>query len=380
MKVYDAAIIGGGPAGAGLAVLLAKAGRSVVLFEKEKEPHDKVCGEFISHEGAFYLSKLGLSLESIGSEPIGEVRLAGRGGPAAAPLPFTAQSLSRRALDEAMLANAAAAGAEIQRGLRIKMLKREAGGWRAEAEGGDAVLAWQAFLATGKHDLKGWRRPPGSQPDLIAFKMYWRLQPSEAAALAGAVELLLFPGGYAGLQPVEGSRANLCLLVRKSVYASRYGSWESLLDAMQAENPTLARRLNGAVPLLERPLAISGLPYGHVARVSDGLWRLGDQAAVIPSFSGDGMSIALHSAHLAARTYLSGGSANSFQSALARQLSRQVARATFLSQMLVRPGGQRAILAAASVLRSSLTLGAALTRIPARALAAESNARGHAQA
>ena len=59
-----------------------------------------------------------------------------------------------------------------------------------------------------------------------------------------------------------------------------------------------------AEPLLARPLTISGVPYGFLAppRPDDPVFRLGDQAAVIPSFCGDGMAIALHSAVLAAET------------------------------------------------------------------------------
>jgi flavin-dependent dehydrogenase len=370
MTVYDALIVGGGPAGAALATHLARAGRGVALIEKEAEPHDKVCGEFISHEGAAYLSRLGVSLAELGAESIGTVRLSGRKTPAAASLPFTALSLSRRALDEALLSNAVTAGAGLQRGQRIKALRRETNLWRAEAEGGRAILAREAFLATGKHDLKDWRRPPGPQPDLLGFKMYWQLSAPQISELAGAVELILFPGGYAGLQTVEGERANLCLLVRQSVYSARYGSWDSLLNAMLDSSPHLSRRLGGAVPLLSRPLAISRIPYGFVARGSGGLWRLGDQAAVIPSFSGDGMSIALHSAHLAAQFYLKGTGPDIFQRELKVQLSRQVARATLLSKILVRRSGQRAALTAASICRSSLKLGAALTRIPEAALTA----------
>ena len=41
----EVAIVGGGPAGAALAVLLARAGKAVTLLERETGPHDKVCGE-----------------------------------------------------------------------------------------------------------------------------------------------------------------------------------------------------------------------------------------------------------------------------------------------------------------------------------------------
>ncbi|HEX6334505.1 MAG TPA: FAD-dependent oxidoreductase, partial [Flavisolibacter sp.] len=43
---YDIAIAGGGLAGLCCAILLQRQGRRVVLFEKEKYPFHKVCGEY----------------------------------------------------------------------------------------------------------------------------------------------------------------------------------------------------------------------------------------------------------------------------------------------------------------------------------------------
>ncbi len=77
MKPYDAAIVGGGVAGPAVAAKLARAGRSVVLFEKEKGSHDKVCGEFISHEGARYLADLGVNVAALGGVFIDRVRPRG---------------------------------------------------------------------------------------------------------------------------------------------------------------------------------------------------------------------------------------------------------------------------------------------------------------
>jgi menaquinone-9 beta-reductase len=368
MKPYDAAVIGGGVAGSALAARLSRAGRSVVLFEKEKAAHEKVCGEFISHEGAGYLRDLGLSVEALGGVSIDRVRLARRRSAIAARLPFRALSLSRRALDEALLKLAGDAGAEVRRGVRVKGVEKEAQRWAVRCEGGGTIHAAEIFLATGKHDLKDWRRRPGPHPDCLAFKAYWRLRPDQAKELARHVELILFNGGYAGLEEVEGGRANLCLIVRKDAYAARYGSWDALLNAIRSQCAHLEERLAGAVCLMEKPLAIAGLPYGHVARESGGVWRLGDQAAAIPSFSGDGMSIALHSANLAARAYLRGDNAEAYQRSLARDLSGQVWRATLISRMLVSGAGQTLAMACARAAPLVLPMSASATRIPKRAL------------
>jgi flavin-dependent dehydrogenase len=188
--------------------------------------------------------------------------------------------------------------------------------------------------------------------------------PDQMAALGAGVELTLFPGGYAGLEPVEDGVANLCLVVRERHFAALGRRWEALLAALCSASPSLARRLAGATPCWSRPLAIASIPYGFVATEEGGPWRLGDQAAVIPSFSGDGIAIALHSARLAADIFLAGGTAGEFQARLARDVAAQVRRATQLSRLLVYPPVQ-AIAGLAARLVPDLVAGIArVTRIP----------------
>ena len=59
---YDAAIIGGGLAGLCLSIQLAREGHRVILFEKEKYPFHKVCGEYISFECWNFLEEIGVPL------------------------------------------------------------------------------------------------------------------------------------------------------------------------------------------------------------------------------------------------------------------------------------------------------------------------------
>ncbi|MGZ3949921.1 MAG: NAD(P)/FAD-dependent oxidoreductase, partial [Flavisolibacter sp.] len=62
---YDVAIIGGGLAGLASSILLANEGHSVILFEKEKYPFHKVCGEYVSLESWEFLKRLGLPLDKM---------------------------------------------------------------------------------------------------------------------------------------------------------------------------------------------------------------------------------------------------------------------------------------------------------------------------
>jgi flavin-dependent dehydrogenase len=182
------------------------------------------------------------------------------------------------------------------------------------------------------------------------------------------VELVLFDGGYAGLQPVEGGRANLCLVVRRGRLRALGHGWDALLAAMRAGSPHLDARLAGGEPCWARPLGLSSIPYGYLCKSADGLYRLGDQAAVIPSFSGDGMSIALHSAELAAQVFLAGGDADTYQHRLARDLAAQVRLATLLSRGLVRGPAQAALSAAARVWPGLMSSIATRTRVSDAAL------------
>jgi flavin-dependent dehydrogenase len=359
-----ALVIGGGVAGAALAAHLAEAGRAVLLVERRNGPHDKVCGEFISGEAALYLDDLGVDLAALGAVRMRTVRLAAGRQVTAVPLPFPAFSLSRRVLDEALLRAASERGAHIRHGCGVRALARRGSRWVAQLDSGETIAADEVFLATGKHDLRGWKRPPGALNDLVAFKLHWQLAREEAASLGASVELVLFPDGYAGLEPVEDSRANLCLVVRQRQFAALGRRWDTLLASLCAASPHLRGRLAGALACADRPLAIASIPYGHVAKVGRGPWLLGDQAAVIPSFAGDGIAIALHSARLAADIHLAGGTADEFQRQLAREVAGQVRRATWLSRLLVHPAGRSVAVAAARVWPDIVAGVARSTRIP----------------
>ena len=145
--------------------------------------HHKVCGEFLSLEAVSYIAQLGIDLRALGAVPINGIRLAKRTCIAKRELPFPAMSITRRKLDEALLSSASQAGAVISRGRRVESLRRSGSIWTALLTGGEIRCAPTAFLATGKHDIVGHRRPPGKQNDLIAFKMYFRLAPAQRQAL-----------------------------------------------------------------------------------------------------------------------------------------------------------------------------------------------------
>jgi flavin-dependent dehydrogenase len=184
--------------------------------------------------------------------------------------------------------------------------------------------------------------------------------------------LLLLADGYAGIQPVEDGRANLCLLVGRSRLAQAGGSWDGLLEALQRQEPHLRARLGGAAPPDRRPLSISRVPYGFVHTPSGddppGIFRLGDQMGVIPSFTGDGMSIALHSAAVVAGCLLAGRDATFYHRRMRRDIAGLIARASALYRICSTATGQAMLMRLAALWPGGLRLAATLTRVPARAI------------
>ena len=105
-------------------------------------------------------------------------------------------------------------------------------------------------------------------------------------------------------------------------------------------------------PLSELPIdSIGAVPYGWIARdTAPGLFRLGDQAAVIPSLAGEGMGIALASAAMAVDHWREGGTAPDYQAAFARKAARPVAAAKTIWRIAETRRGARAVTVLAGML------------------------------
>lgn len=312
-------IVGGGPAGAAAALALAQAGRDHLLIERTAEPADPLCGGFLSWRTLAQLERFGIDGPTLNRDFITRLHITWRGRSTHARLPQPARCVSRRWLDQLLLRRAERAGARVERGVAARA-------WDDGAIRTDdgAVLTTEAlFLATGKHDLRGLARPEdarGSDPAL-GFRVRLGPHPALSRLVGRKIELHLFERGYAGCAVQEDETVNLCMAVRRSRLTTA-GSPRALLAALAMESPHLAERLAfmAAEPQID---AVANVPYGWRARDSEpGIFRLGDQAAVIPSLAGEGMGIALASGFAAAAAYNDG---LPFQPAFARRTARPVA-------------------------------------------------------
>ncbi|HEV3242608.1 MAG TPA: hypothetical protein VGY14_05125 [Methyloceanibacter sp.] len=298
-----------------------------MVLGSSRAPHRKVCGEFLSAEAQSLIAYLGFDLKALGASSMGTFRLVSGKRCAEAPLTFRAAGLSRYRLDQALLQAAAEAGADVMRGVavgqqsRAKRGARYHKGWNGSFEGSVAALA------TGKHNL---RQFPRDSSDMVGFKLQLRLNPSALRLLEDVVQLAMFDGGYIGACIVEDEIVTICWVMHQAALQRVGTGWSEQAAHFSQQSESLGDLLQGARPEWDKPVAVAAIPYGYLRRqtIAPNIFPLGDQLAVIPSFTGDGMAIALYSGIAAAQAVLAGDGAASFQRRMVDRLRPQFRWAT----------------------------------------------------
>jgi flavin-dependent dehydrogenase len=277
----------------------------------------------------------------MGATSVATFRLASGGRKAEAPLPFRGAGLSRYRLDEALLKAAAKAGAEVVRPATVTGIESHGEGVSIKA-GAETFEGGAAALATGKHALRQLPRP---QSDMVGFKLQVRVTPEALRRLEDVVQLVMFDGGYIGACIVEDRIVTLCWVMQSRLLKRIGSAWPWQAAHFASQSVILRDLLASAEPEWEKPVAVAGIPYGFLRRepIAPNVYPLGDQLAVIPSFTGDGMAIALYTGIAAAQAVLRGETADVFQRRMIDRLTGQFRWAgavnlLFKARVLHQPG------------------------------------------
>lgn len=367
MTGSDAIVVGAGPAGSAAAIGLARAGAKVLLLERARETGDALCGGFLSWQTLARLDTLGIDRTALGGQRVTRVRLFAGRHQSDTRLPGDAMGVSRRRLDSLLQETAVHAGAGLERGVHATALEKGI----VQTRDGAALAAPAIFLAAGKHGFRGFVRDPAEWQrgdPVMGLRLRLPAHPSLDRLVGEAVELHLFDRGYAGLVRQEDGGGNLCLAVHKSRLDEADGDPAALLRTLGDRMPHLGERLacadwSGTID------AIGHVPYGwRTGDTASGLFKLGDQAGVIPSLAGEGMGLALASADGAVRAWRHGGAgaAPAFQQALAGRMGRPFALASLIWRMGEDPRAAGPMTIMASLFPPLVRIASRATRIVAR--------------
>lgn len=314
---FDAVVVGAGPAGASVAIQLARAGWSVALVERQRFPRRKVCGECIAASNLPLLEALGIgdALDALAGPALRQVALWHGGSVVTAELPAAehagspwGRALGRETLDGLLLEQARAAGAVVLQPGTVQAILGTAGAWHCEVRLPESA-ALRRLRATVVVDAHGsWEDLPSDRPrrrlaragaDLFAFKANF----SGSTLPEGRIDVLTLDGGYGGMVVADGGMVTLACCVRRDRLSGLRGGAPGL-SASDAVEAWLRLQCAGVRQALhgtrrDGPWLASGpLAPGVRLQPGDGLFRVGNAAGEAHPILGEGISMAVQSAAL----------------------------------------------------------------------------------
>ena len=318
VESYDVAIIGGGPAGSTAAILLSKAGRRVIVLERDKFPRFHI-GESLLPFSMQTFTRLGLQeklragfLEKFGGE------IAEAGGEKAAKFYFKdgfgsrtdrSYQVTRSKFDKMLLDHAAESGAEVREETLVEnvdfdrdgamlSLRRDARSrvlGRAEARLSENTRACYVVDASGRNSVIGnkfkLKKSYQHLQKLSLFAHYEGLEREEGidATLTRMVRTLQ---SWFWVIPLENDRTSIGVVLEAADFKSSGLSAEEFFERAIAEQPLVRNRI-GAGRRVSQVYTAADFSY-RSERLADDLWLLaGDADGFIDPVFSSGIFLAV---------------------------------------------------------------------------------------
>lgn len=320
---FDALVIGGGPAGATTAALLAHSGWSVALIEKKSFPRVKVCGEFLSAATYPLLAELGIAelFSEQAGPPVKRVGWFVANQMLTADMPVMHNSikwgraLGREHLDTALLNVARERGVEIWQPWTALSIITEKNYFICQLESKEKektleLTAPVLIMAQGSWEKPVIKRNPivHKPSDLLAFKTHF----SHSNLDRDLMSLISFPDGYGGLVHSNDERMTLSCCIRRErlqKLRSHYtglSAGDAVLRYIRANCLGVDTSLSSAEQQ-DQWLAVGPISPGIRSCYQKDIFYVGNVAAEAHPIIAEGISMAMQSACLLAKCFIKHG-------------------------------------------------------------------------
>jgi flavin-dependent dehydrogenase len=318
---YDVIVIGGGPAGSTVASILAREGRKVVLFEKERFPRHHI-GESLMTDTYLTFERMGL-LEKMKASPFVRkysVQFANPAGKESRPFYFfealhhesaVTWQITRAQFDLMLIEHAAEQGADVHQETQIKRVLFDGDrAYGVEALMTDGTL--QAFEApvvvdaTGQSAMLsnkfGWRVRDPKLKKAVLYS-YFKDAHREPDLNGGATLVLRTPLGSNGwfwYIPLENDITSVGVVADPEYLVK--GRGQDLAKIFQEEIDkveSVRRRVEGATRV-DKIYSILDYSYRSTHNAGDGFILIGDAYGFLDPIYSSGVLLALKMAELAA--------------------------------------------------------------------------------
>jgi flavin-dependent dehydrogenase len=300
-RQIDVLIIGGGLAGLTSAIHLSRAGKQVLLIEKNSYPHHKVCGEYLSKEVLPYLQWLGADPGVLKPININKLQITTADGRSCSTtLALGGLGISRYALDEFLYQHAKVSGCTVVHDTVTDVsFDQERFTVRTTNGNYHASLVLGAYGKRSALDQKLQRGFIQSRSPWLAIKAHYT-----GSFANDLVALHNFKGGYCGVSKVEDNLINICYLVDYASFKS-YKNIEVHKQQVLYKNAYLKQVMESSSMDFAMPISISQISFENKEKVKEHILMIGDTAGLIHPLCGNGMGMAIHSAQICCKLVLS---------------------------------------------------------------------------
>lgn len=285
------AIVGGGPAGALAATILAQAGRQVVLFD-EKLAWEKPCGGGITHKALVKWPFLAEA--SIERNWVSECELVSPSGrPVSFPVHRPIAIFSRRILNGFLLDRARDAGVEVIRD-RVVQIERCGNCWRLRSSAGSWEVDYVIIAAGARNRFRKQFTMAFAPEDLMVTAGYFISGRSQLMQ----IHFLRDVHGYMWVFPrVDHFSAGICGKMHAKSTAELRKLLEQVLEQLGLDY-TNAQFYSHILPSLRSET------FSEASVDGEGWAFIGDAAGFVDPITGEGLYYGMRSAELLSESLL----------------------------------------------------------------------------